>query len=129
VPEIPGQGRVGDEEEPVAQEPVSVDTTVMVNAGNEFVSVHDQISSKVVNLQNEIETLFGSWSGESAVIFNKSMEPFYNDANKVLNNLMQIASGVQQAAVEYDKTHHLTMDSATQLGQRITADSAGLPGF
>lgn len=108
---------------------ISVDVAAMLAAATEFENKHDNIRSQVTSVQNEFDALSATWGGDAATQFQNAMHVFYDECNTVLVNLQQIAADVDNSAINYDKTHHLSVDAAAALQKRIGATPAGLPGF
>jgi WXG100 family type VII secretion target len=110
-------------------EPINVDVDAMQNAVTEFEDKHDSIRGQVGSVQGEFEALSASWSGEAATGFQGAMHTFYEECNTILTSLQSLAKSVEDSAINYAKTHHLSTETAMALQKRINATPAGLPGF
>lgn len=110
-------------------DPINVDVKAMLGAVAEFDEKHDNIRGQVTTLQREFDGLSGTWGGEAAAAFQNAMHGFYDDCNTILVNLQQIAVNVNDSAIKYQQTHHMSTDAAMQLRQQIHSEPAGLTGF
>ena len=109
--------------------PIAVDTSKMISAAQEMMNKHDSIRSQVLGLQSNLNSLQGSWKGDTATAFDNAMNGFYDDANTILTQLQTLANNVDTAAKTYEQAHNQTTTDATTLANRIGSTSAGLPGF
>lgn len=109
--------------------PISVDVHAMVNAGEEMMNSHDSIVSQISTLQQRLDGLTKSWKGESANVFSRAFNGFYEDCNTVLITLENLANNVDIAARNYESTHNMNTNDAEILANRIQHTVTGLPGF
>lgn len=108
---------------------INVDTGQMLAAVQDFESAHDSIRSQVVSVQDQFNGLAATWAGDAAQGFQNAMQEWYDQCNTILQSLQGLSSDVDQSAINYDKTHHLSTDAAQALAKQIKNDPVGLPGF
>ncbi|GAA1324856.1 WXG100 family type VII secretion target [Pseudonocardia xinjiangensis] len=117
-------------------DPVNVDTAAMRNGANLIESGATNVASIGTGVQQNIDSLMRTWTGESAKGFAGAMNEFYQQTGDIAKMLNTLAGFVNKSAADYDRAHGATVDDATQLRQKLTAQAAqahtvrpGLRGF
>ncbi|MFI9007253.1 WXG100 family type VII secretion target [Actinosynnema sp. NPDC053489] len=73
----------------------------LVNAAKDIVSTNQNVQGVLGQLGNTIDGLSSAWAGGAAVAFQKLMERFREDADKLQKALMDIAEQMDGSAATY----------------------------
>ncbi|ONI83927.1 WXG100 family type VII secretion target [Saccharothrix sp. ALI-22-I] len=73
----------------------------LVNGAKDIVSTNESVQAVLGQLGNTIDGLSSVWAGGAAVAFNKLMERFREDADKLQKALMDIATQMDDTAATY----------------------------
>lgn len=104
----------------------SVDTSGMRSAQDSFQTALTEVKGSYTQMESQIETLRGQWSGEASTGYLSAMETWLRDFDTVQRNLALMLQKLQDSIISYDSTHHTTSDVSSQLQKSM---SAPLPGF
>ncbi|MFD8820503.1 WXG100 family type VII secretion target [Streptomyces sp. NPDC059627] len=103
-----------------------VDIQGMITARGAFQDALGHTTSAYSQMDGQISSLVGSWSGDASNVFQQAMQEWLADFSKVNAALQKMLDQLVANTSVYDGVHGTTLDSAT--GVR-SAMGNGLPNF
>lgn len=107
----------------------NIATAPMRTAADDIRSTGEGVRSEKVVVQEFVQSLERTWTGESAQTFNKAMQGYYDLCDQIKNELGNLNERVLGAANEYERTHHIANDTVAGLGPAIAHGGGGLKNF
>lgn len=106
----------------MAQDFTDVDVAGMTEAHGHFENAHQEFQGHLQALQEQRETLGGSWGGEAAGAFVGNFDDYLGEMNNVVGHLGTMKEILRSNINVYTQTHDETIAAAR-------ASGAGLPGL
>jgi WXG100 family type VII secretion target len=87
----------------------------LIQAAKNMEDTNQQLQGALKNVMGEVENVAASWSGQAHTAFQQLMSQFSDDANKLNQNLNQIAEAVSGSAAAYQRQEEESAQSVSSI--------------